>query len=115
MMTACGGNKTKVAAPVEESTTEEMPVATETIDTAAVRKKAADELKSWGAKDAYFDKDGYLVYEVASTDLSASADEVAREMYEMFGDTPTLEGICVVDYIDKKELGCYPEKTREDE
>lgn len=117
IMNACGNRGTKTVAPTEEpsAVTEEVSVPTETIDTVAARKKAADELKSWGAKDAYFDKSGYLVYEVAQTDLSASADDVAHEMYKLFMDTPTLNGIRVVDYIDKKELGRYPETPDENE
>lgn len=80
------------------------------IDTVAVRNKAVEELKSWGARDARFDPDGYLVYAVATTDLSASAEDVAREMYILFLETPTLKGVRVVNYIDNKELGCYPDK-----
>jgi len=115
LMTACGGGNTKRTTPIEESTPiiADTTETVETIDTVAVRKKAVDELKSWGAKDAYFDKAGYLVYEVASTDLSASANYVAHEMYKLFSDTPTLKGVRVVDYIDKRELGRYPENPNE--
>jgi len=117
LLAACGGKGTKVQQPVENSTSvvEEQAEKPETIDTAAVRDKAAEELKSWGAKDAYFDKAGYLVYEVASSDLTASAGKVAYEMYKIFSDTPTLKGIRVVDYIDKTELGRYPKNTESDE
>ena len=112
LLVACGNNKEKNASSMEvesivsvESTE---PAEAEPIDTVAIRNKAVNELKSWGAKDARFDDEGYLVYAVATTDLSAPAEEVARQMYSLFMETPTLNGVRVVDYIDNSELGRYP-------
>lgn len=112
LLVACGNNKGKTtpSAEVESVVSVEAtePAEAETIDTVAVRNKAVEELKSWGARDARFDDEGYLVYAVATTDLSAPAEEVARQMYRLFIETPTLNGVRVVDYIDNSELGRYP-------
>lgn len=112
LLVGCGNNKEKAAPSAEEvsvvSAEAAEPAEAEPIDTVAVRNKAVEELKSWGAKDARFDDEGYLVYAVATTDLSAPAEEVARQMYSLFMETPTLNGVRVVDYIDNSELGRYP-------
>lgn len=73
----------------------------------AAQKKACNELKSWGAKNAYVDNDGYLVYEVNKSELSASGNEVAKSMYDLVGYVPGIKGVRVVDYNSKAELGKY--------
>lgn len=72
-----------------------------------LRRNACNDLKSWGAKDAYFDEDGYLVYCVSRSDLSASGNDVARSMYQMVYDIPGTKGCKVVDVKTKKELGRF--------
>lgn len=112
LFVGCGNNKEKTAPSAEEvsvvSVEAAEPAEAEPIDTVAVRKKTVEELKSWGAKDALFDDDGYLVYAVAPSDLSVSADDVALEIYTLFSDDPTLNGVRVVNYVDNSELGRYP-------
>lgn len=72
-----------------------------------LRNKACNELKSWGARDAYYDEDGYLVYGVLRSDLSANANDVAMSMYQMVSDVPGTKGCKVVDVKTKKVLGRY--------
>lgn len=76
-------------------------------ETKAAQKQACAELKSWGAKDAYVDENGYLVYVVNKNDISASGNEVAKSMYELVGEVPGVKGVRVVDNKTKTELGRY--------
>lgn len=71
------------------------------------QKKACQELKSWGAKDAYVDTDGYLVYVVNKQEITTSGKDVAKSMYELVSDVPGIKGVKVVDKKSKEELGRY--------
>jgi hypothetical protein len=75
-------------------------------DIQSAQEKACNELKSWGAEDAYFD-DNYLCYVVAPEALSATADEVAEQLFPMFEDVPNIKGIKVISSTDNTELGSY--------
>lgn len=112
LVVSCGNNNaSKVPSIIEPDVDYAAPAETISepvqVDTLAARKKAVEELKSWGARDASFDDDGYLVYAVYPADITASADDVAFQMYLLFMDTPTLKGVRVVNYIDKTEMGRY--------
>lgn len=74
----------------------------------SAKQKACSELKSWGAKDAYFDGN-YLCYVVSESEISTSAYEVGKAMYTMFEDVDGLQGIKVVSAETKKVLATYPE------
>ena len=107
-MVSCG-NSTKTV-QVNSQQTDTLVVEqsqSEPVDTAAMRSKAAEELKSWGAPNAYIDGQGFLVYEVHSTDISADPDKVASDYYFMFTES-LIEGVKVVDIDSKKLLGSYP-------
>lgn len=71
------------------------------------KKKVANEIKSWGAKDAYFNEDNYFVYCVDPDEISGSADEVARAMFPNVEEVHGVKGCIVVDFKTKKELGKY--------
>mgnify|MGYP003305553229 CR=1 FL=1 len=70
-------------------------------------EKCCNEIKSYGAKDAYVDDEEYFVYGVLSSEISASGDQVAKAMYPMVEEIPDLKGVKVVDVETKKELGRY--------
>lgn len=76
-------------------------------DAEILKNKVADEIKSWGAKDAYFNEDNYFVYCVDPEDLGASADEVAKAMFPNVEEVPGVKGCIVLDFKTKKELGKY--------
>lgn len=73
----------------------------------SIKKSVADEIKSWGALDAYFDENNYFVYCVNPSDLSASGDEVAAAMFPNVEEVPGVKGCIVMDFYSKKELGRY--------
>lgn len=75
-----------------------------------LKKKVADEIKSWGAKDAYFNDDNYFVYCVDPSDLATSGDEVAKSMFFNVQEVPGVKGCIVLDYKTKKKIGKYKVK-----
>ena len=77
------------------------------VDVTSLRNKAAHEIKSYGAKNAYFDKNSYFVYCVAQSDITSAPDEVAKSIYSMVQDVPGTKGCIVSDFYTKKELGRY--------
>ena len=70
-------------------------------------EKCCNEIKSWGAKDAYVDNEDYFIYGVERNDISASGNDVAKAMYPMVEEIPDLKGVKVVDVVTKEELGRY--------
>lgn len=71
------------------------------------KSRACSELKSYGAKDAYFEDD-YLCYVVSESDLSASPYEVGKALYPMFEDIQGLKGIKIVSANNHTILETYP-------
>lgn len=100
-----GGNNTSNSS--NESSTNDSTQVASSNSIEILRDKACNELKSWGARDAHFDEDGYLVYGVLRSDLSANANDVALSMYQMVCDVPGTKGCKVVDLKTNKELGRY--------
>lgn len=73
----------------------------------SAQEKAVSQLKLWGAKDAYISSDKYLIYVVDEASLSASPDEVAHSMYDLFSDVPGIVGIRVVSASSGRTIGEY--------
>lgn len=108
LMTACGQRSGETAvvdiADVEESTP------ADTVSVEPVKKQSqADflrECKEQGMDDFSFNRDGYLIYTVARSNISADPDWVAQQYYELAADVEGIKGCIVVDYADE-ELGRY--------
>lgn len=100
-------DSSSVEATVEESAPSEEVSQESSAEMKAAQQKACAELKSWGAKDAYVDDNGYLVYVVNKSEITASGNEVAKSMYELVGEVPGVKGVRVVDHKSKAELGKY--------
>lgn len=100
LMTSCNSNSKKT---ISDKVIENKVV----VDVSTLRNKVIQEIKSYGAKDAYFDKNGYFVYCVVQSDITATPNAVAKAMYPMVQDVPSTKGCIVVDFYTKKELGRY--------
>lgn len=116
LIASCSGNHDKSYTQVSTEDTMALPsvITEEVIEVSegegvsqAEKDKACSELKSYGAKDAYFEDD-YLCYVVEESDLSASAYEVGKALYPMFEDIKGLKGIKVVSATNHKIMGVYP-------
>ena len=75
-----------------------------------LKTKVIDDIKAFGAKNAYLDEDDYFVYCVDPAEISANANQVAEAMFPMVEEVPGVKGCKVVDFTTKKELGRYKKK-----
>ena len=99
LFSACGSNNGKSnKANVDDAAIQEL------------KTKVIDDIKAFGAKDAYFDEDDYFVDCVDPAEISANADQVAEAMFPMVEEVPGVKGCKVVDFTTKKELGRYKKK-----
>lgn len=108
MMTACGQRSNNNAA-VDIADVEETTPA-DTVAVEPVKKQSQADFLRWcndNGMDAFsFNRDGYLVYTVARSNISADPDWVAQQYYELAADVEGIKGCIVVDYADE-ELGRY--------
>ena len=105
LITACSSPKTDNATEIVEPLVIDEPTTNPNID--SLKKAAAKDIISWGAKDAYFDEDNFFIYCVDPQDISTTANEVAKAMFPMVHEVPGVKGCIVMDYSTKKELGRY--------
>ena len=105
---SCGNNGRAVKNEEPQIDTASVEV-TETVekDTIALRNNAVQELKNWGAFNAYIDDNGYLVYEAHPADINGNADDVELEYYKMFI-SATIKGVRIINFDNKELLGSYP-------
>ena len=102
LLSSCGRGNTNTSSTPASRNVE--------INVDSIKTKVADEIKSWGAIDAYFDDDNYFVYCVNPSEISASPDEVAKAMYPMVTEVPNVKGCIVMNAQTKKEIGRYEVK-----
>lgn len=72
-----------------------------------LKLKSISEIKSWGAKEAFFDDENYLVYGVELKDISGSADGVAEAMFPNVEHIPGINGCKVMNITTKEIIGIY--------
>jgi len=110
VLTACSSspkanNESEIGDPIVAL--EEVTEPTTDLNIDSLKKAVAEDIISWGAKDAYFDEDNFFIYCVDPQSLSAPANEVAKAMFPMVQEVPGVKGCIVMDYSTKKELGRY--------
>lgn len=114
MITACVGqtrntNNSSDTIPAASEVVED--TVTEEIEEVKPEKKQsqAEFIKEWedqGVTAFSFDKNGYLVYQVADADLNADPDWVAKLYYDLAANVEGIMGCRVINYAEK-EMGRY--------
>ena len=97
LLVSCGGGKT--------NKNEGISISSDSLE--VLKLKSISEIKSWGAKDAFFDDDNYFVYGVEPEDISGSADDVAEAMFPNVEHIPSIKGCKVMNITTKEIIGKY--------